>query len=632
MEEERNVFINDEKAYGETIKSVPKPQPEIGIDNDDSFLKNIIASVSEYGTKSQMDMSKIDEFSSISQSRDTVYGMLDVMAQDSKVAAILETYAADATEYNDEGKIVWVESPNSDAATFVSYLLKTLQVDKHIYSWVYSLIKYGDAYLRLYKESEYDNSFLFRDDENWDDGKKRLHEGKEEKEQLNEDVIIKAFKKSDKFVHYLELIPNPASVFELTKFGKTQAYIQADTIVQRKQTDQTPASMNGFYRYSFKRKDVEVYQPTMFVHACLEDASNRDPETVEIFYNTDYALDSSQNASYEYRVRRGKSLLYDNYKAWRCLSLLENSILLNRVTKSSITRIIGVEVGDMPKERVGTHLRGIKSLMEQKAALNVGDSMSDYTNPGPLENIVYIPTRNGQGAITQTQIGGDVNIRDVADLDYYTNIFYGSFRVPKAYFGFTDDGAGFNGGTSLSIVSSRYAKEIKRIQSTILQALTTAINIMLIDKGMDAYVNEFTLRMLAPTTQEELDRRENTQNRITMISDLLTVLDGVDDPVLKLKITKSLISTITTNEEIMPLIDEQIAKLENAENDLSASGEEQTGTEGAGIGMETSEPLDLGKRLSIGEEPTEEPTATEEPTDILPTPDELGIDMTQNEE
>nr|DAE27130.1 MAG TPA: portal vertex protein [virus sp. ctnRj46] len=40
---------------------------------------------------------------------------------------------------------------------------------------------------------------------------------------------------------------------------------------------------------------------------------------------------------------------------------------------------------------------------------------------------------------------------------------YGALRVPKQFMGFTDDATGFNGGTSLTIISSRYAKMIKRI-------------------------------------------------------------------------------------------------------------------------------------------------------------------------
>jgi hypothetical protein len=34
-------------------------------------------------------------------------------------------------------------------------LLNVMNVDKNIFGWTYSLIKYGDVYLRLYRESDY---------------------------------------------------------------------------------------------------------------------------------------------------------------------------------------------------------------------------------------------------------------------------------------------------------------------------------------------------------------------------------------------------------------------------------------------------------------------------------------------
>lgn len=83
------------------------------------------------------------------------------------------------------------------------------------------------------------------------------------------------------------------------------------------------------------------------------------------------------------------------YKIWRELNLLENSLLLNRLTKSSIVRILNVEVGDMPKEQVGPHLLGIKNLIEQKTAINTGTSLNEYNNPGPIENNIYVPVHNG---------------------------------------------------------------------------------------------------------------------------------------------------------------------------------------------------------------------------------------------
>ena len=43
------------------------------------------------------------------------------------------------------------------------------------------------------------------------------------------------------------------------------------------------------------------------------------------------------------------------------------------------------------------------------------------------------------------------------------NQMFGALRVPKQFFAQTDDGAGFNGGESLALISYRYAKAIKRL-------------------------------------------------------------------------------------------------------------------------------------------------------------------------
>ena len=56
--------------------------------------------------------------------------------------------------------------------------------------------------------------------------------------------------------------------------------------------------------------------------------------------------------------------------------------------------------------------------MEQKSSIDAGSSYSEYTNPGPVENNIYLATHNGQGAVTIGTMGGDVDIKNIADLDY----------------------------------------------------------------------------------------------------------------------------------------------------------------------------------------------------------------------
>lgn len=650
------VFVNDDGAYNKEIKAVPAPEKEIGIDTKEYIFQNIINA----GTSSVLDVGEIESFSMASKSRDQVYQLLDTMAEDSAIAAVLETYAEDATEYNDQGKIVWVEASNSNIASYVNYLLKTLCVDKNIYGWVYSLCKYGDLYLRLYRTSDY-TDLLFdpkptnKLDEKIDTGEIVDKSGKEP---LNEAVKIKAYAKSDRYVRYIEMVPNPAEVFELTRFGKTAGYIQVD-LPRISSNSNFLSSAGGYYRYKFNRGDINLYSATEFVHACLEDNSSRVPEEVDIFVenyeayrneidsdgNITKSKNTSSGSTMSYKVKRGQSLLYSVYKVWRELMLLENSVLLNRVTKSSIVRVIGVEVGDMPKEMVGPHLQGIKQMIEQKAAIDVGTGMGEYTNPGPIENNIYVPTHGGVGAISTQQIGGDVDVKGLADLDYYLNKFYGTLRVPKQYFAQTDDSTGFNGGTSLSIISSRYAKMIKRIQNTVIQALTDAVNLMLLDSGLDSYVNNFTLRMQSPTTQEEKDRQENTAQRVQLVSDVMNLVADIENPIVKLKMLKSLLANAVTNTEITTLLNSEIQKMEQDERDAvndevtledaSLNDAELGDTEISG-----DEPLDLGvgtnsttSSVTSADVPVDNDVSdiSSEESTLLPTPDELGVDMTAPE-
>lgn len=616
VEQQKSAFVDDEGAYGKKIVSVPRSERIADIDVNNVFLDNI----SEAGINSKLDLSKIEGFANVSRGRDQVYTMLDTMSEDPIISAALETYAEDATEYNEQGSIVWVESSDEDIMKYVTYLLDTMNVDKNIYKWVYSLCKYGDLYLRLYRESDYKDPIF----------------GKEEKKKdtLNEDVIVKAYGAKDKYVHYVEMIPNPAEMFELTRFGKTYGFIKTNMAQITSKTNTITSA--GYFQYKFQRQDVEVYAATEFVHASLDDNSTRTPEEVQLFIDND--IGTNENATkYTYTVRRGQSILYNLFKIWRELSLLENSVLLNRVTKSSIVRIIGVEVADMPKERVQPHLENIKSLIEQKSAINVGESMSEYTNPGPVENNVYVPTKGGVGAITTQQIGGDVDVKSLADLDYFKNMLYAGLRIPKQYLGDTDDATGFNGGTALSLVSSRYGKAIKRIQNTVVQALTDIVNLMLIDKGLNTYINKFTLHMLTPTTQEEVDRRDNMSNQVGIVRDIMDILSDVEDTVLKLKILKSMLSNVLTDQEVLQIIQEQIDELEENEeetptDDESSDMDVDVNFNGGGgesnfdFGDEDIEP-------SEGEEGAEEiPEAGEETGEetILPSGEDLGVDLTDN--
>lgn len=628
LKNSESVFADAKDLYGTKLNPVPAPKKNIGVDTDGEFYDALINGVKS----SMMDISKLESFTQVSQNRELLYEVIDTMCEDTTIASALEIYTEDATELADNGRIVWCQSDDEDVSKYITYLLDVLNVDKNIFKWAYCLCKYGDVYLRMYRNSDMDDG-LFKEDE-VSDKKKYLKEELEkihnnDTSKLDESVTVHANSKDDRYAQYVEMVSNPAEMFELTKFGKTYAYIKAPVrsgIQQKQSAIDVPS-----WRYRFNRSDVTLYDATAFVHASLEDDFQRFPELVDIFINND--MNSSDDTNkLSYTVRHGQSILYSVYKLWRTLTLLENSLLLNRLTKSSVLRVINVEVGDMPQENVGKHMMGIKALFERKASLDTGNIMSEYTNPGPMENCIYVPMHNGIGSITPQQIGGDIDVKGLTDIDYFKNKLFGGLKIPKQYMGDTDDGAGFNGGASLSLISARYAKTIKRIQNTLIQLITDLINLMLLDKGLVSYVNKFTIKMQPPTTQEEIDRRDNMASKVGITQDVMNLLSDVEDPSQKLRILKILLSEIIDSPEVINVIQEEIDKLEEEEF-VDESEDVDDSDTSVDVDVNMPRPSSGGPEfidLSSTGEPQE--ISSEIPEDEvispLPSPADLGIDMT----
>ena len=254
---------------------------KIDIDVDKILVDSIIGA----GLSGGLDTSEIENFTSISNARDQVYQLIDTMAKDSTVSSILRTYSEDVCEPADNGHVVWCESNDPNISKFVNYLLNVMNVDKNIYSWVYCLLKYGDVYLRLYRESDYDDRLFKKDKVN---KIQTLNEGLNDfdKNSLEENIKLNIRKGDDQYSYYVEMVADPSTMFELGKYGKTYGYIEVPN-AKLTNFDTSETFMGGtntnIFNYRLKSTDINIYQADDFVHASFDDNITRFPEQVQIF-------------------------------------------------------------------------------------------------------------------------------------------------------------------------------------------------------------------------------------------------------------------------------------------------------------------------------------------------------------
>lgn len=534
------------------MRVAPKPSPyrQLPIERDGDMLGDFLE---ELEGSQIVDFSELNKFRTIASDRELQYKLFDEMANDSIISAALELYADDATQYNTKGQVIWAEADDPDIAEFANRLIDVLQLNENAWSHIYSLVKYGDLYLELFKDDELDDDPLLSTDIGY------------------AGVKVKDNRVGAKIQEYIEAVPNPAELFDLTKRGKTVGYIKVPQI------ETAHDNRMNFGTFYDEGMDTDIMPSDKYIHIMLSNRTDRFPEELTIsFEDYDNEFSSSDLDSpiktYKYRIQRGKSTLYDIYKIYQEMRLMEDSLLLNRVTRSSIIRIMQVEVGDMPEANERQVLKRLKNLIEQKNYMDKdAGSFTSMINPGPLDNIVYVPVRDGKGQITTSNIGGDVDVKDIADIDYFSNKLYGGLKIPKQFLGDTDDAAGFSGGTSLTKLDSRYARTIKRIQNAYISGINTLINLFAISHGLTDYINAFTVKMTSPATTEDAERDEQFDNRLRMINDLISLLDNDDitNAVTRKKILVNLIINLLNEPEIASLIEED----DSAEKSISDDNE-----------------------------------------------------------
>ena len=273
-----------------------------------------------------------------------------------------------------------------------------------------------------------------------------------------------------------------------------------------------------------------------------------------------------------FTVKTGQSILENVYGAYQTLKLKEESVLLERVTKSSITRVIQVELGDLPESQKKRKLTEIKQQIEQQLILNKqAGSIQSRSGAQPIENIIYTTTKNGKGAISTVNIGGDVDIGDLADVEDSENKVYGSLLVPKALLGADMDGSGLSNGGSLTEMNTTYARRIKRIQVALCSGIKTLVNIFALAEGLgENVIGNFDIKLTPIITVEDNRRDELMQNKIRNVNDMLSLVQNIEaiDDTTKLNMIIEWLSSYLNQQDIVDILNERIKELDEEDKSI----------------------------------------------------------------
>ena len=562
-----------------------------------------------------LDLSDLSKVSAMKGTKSQKYETFEEMVRDGRIASAIEVYSNDSVQFNQEGRVLWIESDDSDVANYCERLISDLNIEQNLWSYAYNLWLYGDVYLETFENASV-----------MDKKPGLLYEPvRKNMNILTQKQIVGA-----KLQRYIRKVPNPAEIYDLQYKGKTAGYIKSEIEVEHN-------LQNNTHIYSGVTTDLKVLSPTKYVHICLSPNINRFPEKFTLVKKQDNKLnekgyvegDNDSENEFTFEIKSGQSVLENVYTAYQTLKLKEDSVLLERITKSSITRIIQVELGDMPESQKIEKLREIKNQIEQQLILNK-EAGNIQSRPGaqPIENIIYTTTKDGKGTISSVNIGGDVDIGNLDDIDQAENKLFGALLIPKAILGADMEGTGLSNGGSLTEMNTTYARRIKRGQMALISGITDLINIFaLADDLGDKIIGKFQVRLTPIITVEDNRRDELMRTKIQNVGDILNLIDKMDaiDQESKIKMLVNWLGSYLNQQEIVNIINERLEELEEKGIDVNKAAEEEDKEDSGDIDMDInvggpSSGPDFGPDLGgpdldfdIPEEPEPE-TETEEGT------------------
>jgi superfamily II DNA or RNA helicase len=137
-------------------------------------------------------------------------------------------------------------------------------------------------------------------------------------------------------------------------------------------------------------------------------------------------------------------------------------------------------------------------------------------NPAHVEEDFFIPVRGDKSSKIDT-LPGASNMGDIQDIEYLENKLFAALKVPKPYLNYAESMAG---GSMLSQADLRFARTINSIQESVLMELRRIANIHLMFTGFEDDIDNFTLSLTNPSTQQELLNLETWRTRLEIFKEM----------------------------------------------------------------------------------------------------------------
>ena len=210
-------------------------------------------------------------------------------------------------------------------------------------------------------------------------------------------------------------------------------------------------------------------------------------------------------------------------RAYRQLTLIEDSIIIYRLVRAPERLVFNVDVGNMSPPKAESYMRKLMQNYWSKKTFNLDqDKRVNSFNPQSILDAFWFPKREGSEGTNVTTLPGGQNLGELQDLVYFVKKLYKALKVPTNR---AELESSYQADANVLREELKFANFIVRLQAKFARGLKesfiTHLKLKNLWKNFELRENAFDLTFTPPRNyyelrkQQILDLKLNNFNSIT---------------------------------------------------------------------------------------------------------------------
>jgi len=268
------------------------------------------------------------------------------------------------------------------------------------------------------------------------------------------------------------------------------------------------------------------------------------------------------------------SHLHKAIKPLNQLRMLEDAVVIYRISRAPERRIFYIDVGNLPKIKAEQYLRDIMSKYKNKLVYdsNTGEVKDERKHMSMLEDY-WLPRREGGRGTEISTLPGGENLGELADVDYFKTKLYKALNVPPSRL---EQDSGFILGRAEEITRDevKFTRFIERLRGRFNILFNDLLEKQLLLKGVIAHQDWLIIKDKI-IYEWQTDSHFAELQQATMMRERLGML--VNDMGYRDEVVGKYFSQEYINKHVLKLSQEEIDDMKDQiekEKQEAAGGEE----------------------------------------------------------